>query len=181
MSSTTTRFTIKLLAVAGLFGAATAFSPGAIAAPFKTGGYDCVVDAAGAVAAPAAAAVPLCGPVADMAGVPMVLPGPLPLGAAAVPVVVPPVPAVIPPVPAVVPPVPAVVPPVPAVVPPVPVVAPALGAPLPIGAAAGVPVPVGAPILDMAGVGGKGMSTGPAPAGTPMPGQPIIPGPPPAG
>jgi hypothetical protein len=178
MSRTTTRFTMKLLVVAGLCGAATALSPDAIAAPFKTGGYDCVLDAAGAVAAPAAAAVPLCGPVADMAGVPMVLPGPLPLGAAAVPVVVPPVPAVIPPVPAVVPPVPAVVPPVPAVVPPVPIVAPALGAPLPIGAAA-LPVPAGLPILDMAG--GKGAPTGPAPAGTPMPGQPIIPGPPPAG
>jgi hypothetical protein len=57
------------------------------------------------------------------------------------------------------------------------------GAPVPIAAAAGAPVPVaaapvaGAPILDMAGMGGKGAPTGPPPAGDPVPGQPIIPGP----
>jgi hypothetical protein len=39
----------------------------------------------------------------------------------------------------------------------------------------GAPLPVGAPIIDMAG--GKGASTGSAPAGAPAPGQPIAPGP----
>jgi hypothetical protein len=42
----------------------------------------------------------------------------------------------------------------------------------------GAPLPVGAPILDMAGgYGGKGTPTGSAPAGNPVAGQPILPGP----
>jgi hypothetical protein len=42
------------------------------------------------------------------------------------------------------------------------------------------PVPA-APILDMGGLGGKGVPTGPPPAGEPVPGQPIAPGPAAAG
>jgi hypothetical protein len=79
-----------------------------------------------------------------------------------------------------------VVPPLPAGVAPVggalPVGAPVVGGALPVGApvvgAAGAPViaPLpGAPILDMAG--GKGASTGTTPAGGPISGVPIIPGP----
>ena len=174
-----------------MFGAALAFSPATTATPFKTGGYECVSDAAGAAADPVGAAC-AGAPVADMAGIPMALPGPIPAAAAALgalPAVVPPIPVVVPPVPVVVPPVPVVVPPVPAVVPPVPVVVPPLpmgvapvGGALPVGApvvgAAGAPVlaPLpGAPILDMAG--GKGASTGTSPAGGPISGVPIIPGP----
>ncbi len=109
--------------------------------------------AAGAGGAPA-----LCAPVADMAGVPLAVPGPLPVGAAAIGA-----------------PVPVGVPPVPVGVPPVPVGA-AVGAPIPVGAPIlGAPLPIGAPILDMAG--GKGATTGPAPAGAPVAGQPILPGP----
>lgn len=189
MSRTSTGFTRTVIVGAGLFVAATALSAQASAVPFKTGGEACIEQSAGA-AGLGAAAIPCAGaPVADMAGVPMALPGPIPaIGAAAgaLPAIVPPIPAVVPPVPAVVPPVPAVVPPVPAVVPPVPVVVPPVGAgagalPLPVGAAAvGAPLPVGAPILDMGGYGGKGVPTGPPPADAPLAGQPIIPGPPPA-
>ncbi len=39
-------------------------------------------------------------------------------------------------------------------------------------------MPVAAPIIDMGGLGGKGTSTGPAPAGAPVSGEPILPGPP---
>jgi len=194
MSGTTARLAITVIAGAGLCGAAMALSPLASAAPLKTGGYECIEDLAGTVGDPVVAAI--CAPVADMAGIPMALPGPLPAAAAAgaaaaaavglpVPVVVPPVPAVVPPVPVVVPPVPAVVPPVPVVVPPVPAVVPpvpvgaaALGVPVPVGAGPlGAPLPAGLPIIDMSGLGGKGVPTGPPPADGPLPGQPILPGP----
>jgi hypothetical protein len=187
MSGTIARFTIKAVAGAGLFAAAVALSPDVAAAPLKTGGYECIQDAAGGN--PAAA---FCAPIADMAGIPMALPGPLPLGAAAVPlplgaaavpvpVVVPPVPVGVPPVPVGVPPVPIGVPPVPVVVPPVPVGAAALGVPVPIGAPVVGAVPIAAPILDMAGVAGKGVPTGPPVAGDPVSGQPILAGPSAAG
>ena len=163
MSRTTRRFTHKVVVSVGFCGAALAMIPNAAAAPLKTGGGYCIEDAAGAAGAPvavagAAGAPVLCAPVADMAGVPLAVPGPLPLGAAAIGA-----------------PVPVVVPPVPVGVPPVPVGA-AAGAPIPVGAPIlGAPVPIGAPILDMAG--GKGAVTGPAPAGAPVAGQPIMPGP----
>ena len=163
MSRTTRRFTHKVVVSVGFCGAALAMIPNAAAAPLKTGGGYCIEDAAGAAGAPvavagAAGAPVLCAPVADMAGVPLAVPGPLPLGAAAIGA-----------------PVPVVVPPVPVGVPPVPVGA-AAGAPIPVGAPIlGAPVPIGAPVLDMAG--GKGAVTGPAPAGAPVAGQPIMPGP----
>nr|HRD12657.1 hypothetical protein [Mycobacterium sp.] len=47
MSRTITRFTIKAIAGTGFLAAALALIPDAQAAPFKTGGYDCVVDSAG--------------------------------------------------------------------------------------------------------------------------------------
>lgn len=151
------RFDLKVIAVGGLCGFAIAFSPGIAAA----GGYECLQTSAGE-AGPAAAA-PACAPVTEMAGVPMALPGP-PL---APPIVPPPlVPPIVPP-----PLVPPVVPPplVPPLVPPVPIVP--IGAPI----AAGAPL---APITTMGGAaGGKGDSTGPAPAGAPVAGQPIAPGP----
>ena len=163
MSRTTRRFTHKVVVSVGFCGAALAMIPNAAAAPLKTGGGYCIEDAAGAAGAPVAAAgaggaPALCAPVADMAGVPLAVPGPLPVGAAAIGA-----------------PVPVVVPPVPVGVPPVPVGA-AAGAPIPVGAPIlGAPLPIGAPILDMAG--GKGASTGSAPAGAPVAGQPIMPGP----
>ncbi|MDA4109711.1 hypothetical protein MHOL44478_20970 [Mycobacterium holsaticum DSM 44478] len=152
----------KITAVvgAGLCGVAVALSPTALAVPFKTGGADCVETSAGQAPAPAAAGV--CLPLTDMAGVPMALPGPVPV---APPVIPPPL-------------VPPVVPP-PLVPPPVvpPPVVPPLAPPI---AAAGAPIaplaPV-APITEMAGAGGKGVVTGPAPAGAPVPGQPLAPGP----
>ena len=52
MSRNTTRFATKVVVSAGLCGAALALSPDAAAAPLKTGGYACIEDAAGAVAAP---------------------------------------------------------------------------------------------------------------------------------
>ena len=180
MSGTTARLAITVIAGAGLCGAAMALSPLASAAPLKTGGYECIEDLAGTVGDPVVAAI--CAPVADMAGIPMALPGPLPAaaaaGAAAAAAVGLPVPVVVPPVPAVVPPVPVVVPPVPAVVPPVPVGAAALGVPVPVGAGPlGAPLPAGLPIIDMSGLGGKGVPTVPPPADGPLPGQPILPGP----
>lgn len=150
---------IKVVAGAGLCGAALALSPGAAAAPLMTGGgYECMQGsaAAGTPAAAAGAPVAACtasAPLADMAGVPLALPGPVPAA--------PPVP-VIPPPPLAPPP----------LAPPVPV-AP-VGAPVP----AGAPVAAGAPLADMAGTyGGKGDPIRPAPVGGPMPGQPVIPGP----
>ncbi|MCE9515794.1 MAG: hypothetical protein K8R24_07670 [Mycobacterium sp.] len=175
MSGTTARLAIRVIAGAGLCGAALALSPLASAAPWKTGGYECIEDAAGTVGDPVAAAICAGAPVADMAGIPMALPGPLPAAAAAGAAAAA---AVGLPVPLVVPPVPVVVPPVPAVVPPVPVGAAALGVPVPVGAGPlGAPLPVGLPIIDMSGLGGKGVPTGPPPAGGPLPGQPIPPGP----
>ena len=150
------RFDLKVAAVGGLCGFAIALSPGIAAA----GGYECLQTSAGQAgpAGAAGAAAPACAPVTEMAGVPMALPGPVPL---APPIVPPPL------VPPVVPP-----PLVPPLVPPVPVVP--IGAPLaPI--AAGAPL---APITTMGGAaGGKGDPTGPAPAGAPVAGQPIAPGP----
>jgi hypothetical protein len=97
------RFSVRVIAAGvGLCGAAMAFSPDAAAAPLVTGGYDCMQTAAGPVGVPAAApCAPAAAPVADMAGVPMALPGPIP---AAPPIpVVPPVPLAppIPPIPVV--------------------------------------------------------------------------------
>lgn len=182
------RFNIKVVAGAGLCGAAIALSPDAAAAPLITGGYACTHQQAGDVPAavgglegaggagaaggpilaaggPAADVCTTGAPLTDMSGVPLVVPGP----------VVAPVPAG-----------------VPLAVPgPLPLGAP-LGAPLPVApvvpagaplialggpVAAGAPidgVPV-APILDMSGV--KDAPTGPAPTGGPVPGQPVMPGP----
>jgi hypothetical protein len=84
-----------------------------------------------------------------MAGVPMALPGPVP--------VVPAAPAPVAPIPA-------------APVPVIPAGAPV--APIP---AAG-PVAGGAPLTEMAGTG-KGEPTGPPPPGAILPGEPIAPGP----
>jgi hypothetical protein len=164
------RFNIKVVASAGLFGAAIAMSPDAAAMPLKTGGA-CIqgqagevapLPAAGGAAGAAGAGAPAAGgacagvaPMTDMAGVPMAFPGPVPV----VPLA-PPIP-LVPPVP--------VVPPIPAGVP--------VGAPLPIGAplvAMGGEAP-GAPLVDMAGV--KDAPMGPAPTGGPVAGQPIQPGP----
>ncbi|MCW2626137.1 MAG: hypothetical protein JWR48_2859 [Mycobacterium sp.] len=51
-----------------------------------------------------------------------------------------------------------------------------LPGPVPVGAPLGAPVPVG--VIDVAaGYGGKGAPTGPPPAGAPVPGQPVLPGP----
>ena len=147
------RFDLKVIAVGGLCGFAIAFSPGIAAA----GGYECLQTSAGETGPAAAAGAPACAPVTEMAGVPMALPGP-PL---APPIVPPPL------VPPIVPP-----PLVPPVVPPplVPPIVP-IGAPI----AAGAPL---APITTMGGAaGGKGVPTGPAPAGAPVAGQPIAPGP----
>lgn len=155
------RFNIKLVASAGLCGAAIALSPNAAAAPLITGGHACIEGQAGeapfVAGAPAAGGAPAAAgacaaPLTDMSGVPLAVPGPLPLGA--------PVP-LAPPVP--------LVPPVP----PVPVV-PA-GAPLvALGGAAPDGLPA-APIIDMSGV--KDVTTGPAPTGGPVPGRPVPAGP----
>jgi len=144
------RFAIRVIAAgAGLCGAAMAFSPDVAAAPLTTGGYECMQPAAGqAGAAPVAAACgPASAPVADMAGIPMALPGPLPIA--------PPVP-VVPPLP--------LAPPIPAV-PVIPAGAPA---------AAGVPAGV---IDMAKGYAGKGDLVGPPAPGAPVSGQPIPPGP----
>ncbi|MGV0717871.1 hypothetical protein ABQE93_20955 [Mycolicibacterium sp. XJ662] len=154
------RFNITAVVGAGLCGVAMALSPTASA-----GGYECVETAAGEAPAPAGACLPLT----DMAGVPMALPGPVPV--VPPPVVPPPlVPPVVPP-----PLVPPLVPPpvVPPLVPP-PVVPPPAAAPI---AVAGAPLAPVAPITEMGGAGGKGQVTGPAPEGAPVPGQPIMPGP----
>ena len=156
---------------------------------------------------PAAAPPQVCttgAPLTDMAGVPVVVPGPLaeipegiPLIALGPPVAAPPVPVPLggppvpvplggPPVPVPlgVPPVPVPlgVPPIPVPlgVPPVPVpvVAPVvpIGAPL-VAFGPEAVLPAGAaPIIDMSGTG-KGTPTGPAPAGAPVSGQPFLPGP----
>ena len=94
------RFDIKVVASAGLCAAAIALSPDAAAASFSTGGYACIQSSAGAASGAAAAGAPVAGggagaaagcipasaPVADMAGIPMALPGPVPVVPAAAPV-----------------------------------------------------------------------------------------------
>ncbi|WP_079011962.1 hypothetical protein [Mycobacterium tuberculosis] len=157
------RFNIKVIAGAGLFAAAIALSPDAAADPLMTGGYACIQGMAGD--APVAAGDPVAagGPAAagacsaaltDMAGVPFVAPGPVP-AAAPVPIGAPvPVPAV-----------------------PAPVIP--VGTPLialgPVLAGAPGDGVVSAPIIGMSGV--KDALTDPAPAGGPVPGQPVLPGP----
>jgi hypothetical protein len=139
------RFKIRaVVAGAGLCATSIALSPAVYAAPMTTE-YEC---AAGAPAgkecvAPAAAFAP-------MAGVPMALPGPVPVRPAAPPLPV--VPAA---------------PPVP-VIPAAPVVPAA-------------PVAGGAPVTMAGGFAGKGDPIVPAPAGAPVPGQPIPAGPSAAG
>src|SRR5271163_1209993 len=80
------RFSIKVVAGVGLFGAAIALSPDVAATPLKTGGYACMQGAAGEVAAPAVAApavgapavaggaaacAPAGAPLAEMGGAPV--------------------------------------------------------------------------------------------------------------
>ena len=88
------RFNVRVVAAgAGLCGVAMALSPHVAAAPLPTGGYECFQapaqaaagEAGGAApAAPAAGAcIPASAPFADMAGVPMALPGPVPVAAPA--------------------------------------------------------------------------------------------------
>ncbi|SGN72129.1 Probable conserved proline, glycine, valine-rich secreted protein [Mycobacterium tuberculosis] len=164
------RFNIKVIAGAGLFAAAIALSPDAAADPLMTGGYACIQGMAGD--APVAAGDPVAagGPAAagacsaaltDMAGVPFVAPGPVP-AAAPVPIGAPvPIPGAPVPVPA-----------VPAPVIPVGTPLIALG---PVLAGAPGDGVVSAPIIGMSGV--KDALTDPAPAGGPVPGQPVLPGP----
>jgi hypothetical protein len=134
-----------------LCGVAIALSPSVAAAPLTTGGENCMYTSAGEVGAVAPeACVPAAAPVADMAGIPMALPGPIPVVPAA---------PVIPVVP---------------VIPAVPVAPVPLGAPI----AAGAPVAAGAPLTELSGtVGGKGDPIAPPPDGAPVPGQPTPPGP----
>jgi hypothetical protein len=154
------RFNIGLVgAVAGLCGVAMAVSPGAVAAPFAMGGYECLTPATGGTAPAAGGAAggaAGCAPVADMSGVPMGLPGPPPV---APPPVVPPIAP------------PPVVPPIapPPIVPPIaPPIVPAAGAPL---------VPAAGGMGGLGGYGGKGDPILPPAAGAPASGQPILPGP----
>lgn len=159
------RFDIRVVvAAAGLCGVAIALSPDVAAAPLITGGNGCLQTTAGEAAGglpaaagglPAAAGCsPASAPLADMAGIPMALPGPVPVAA-----------------------------PVPLAA-PIPLAAPVpLGAPVPVVAPAAAPVPVAdgvpaAPLLDMSGgYGGKGDPIAPPSAGAPVSGQPIMPGP----
>ncbi|KAA1244891.1 beta-xylosidase, partial [Mycobacterium simiae] len=97
------QFTLKVVACAGLCGAAIALSPDAAATPLKTGGYECVQGMAGQAAAPAAggpaATNEVCtASLTDMSGVPLVVPGPAPALPAGAPLIAlgPPVPAVAP-------------------------------------------------------------------------------------
>jgi hypothetical protein len=84
-----------VVAGAGLCGIAMALSPEAAAVPLITGGdYACIQGQAGA--APAGAVCTASAPLADMAGIPMALPGPVPVA----PPVAPPLPAA-PPIPVV--------------------------------------------------------------------------------
>jgi hypothetical protein len=145
------RFNIRVVAAAaGLCGVAVALSADVAAAPLITGGSACVQTTAGEAggASPVAA---MCSsasaPLSDMAGIPMALPGPVPVVASA-------------PLGA----------PAPVGAPlgaPAPVGAP-LGAPVPVGA------PL---IDNSGVYGGKGQPTGPPPDGAPVSGQPILPGP----
>ena len=150
------RLNIRVIAVGvGLCGAAVvALSPDAAADPSAAGGCSQGKE--------------VCAPLADMAGVPMALPGPVP-AAPAVPVV-PALPAA-PAAPLGAPAAPLGVPA--PLAPPVPVI-PAVPAGAPV--AAGAPVPA-ASLFGMSGNGGKGEPTGPAPVGAPVPGQPLPAGP----
>jgi hypothetical protein len=143
----TDRFNTRTLVVgAGLCAAGIALCSAVAAAPLASAecapgaltGKECV--------APAAAFAP-------MAGIPMALPGPVPVIPAAPPLPV--VPAA---------------PPVP-LIPAAPVV--------PVVPAAGAPVAAGASAVAGA-YAGKGDPVGPLPAGAPMPGQPLPAGPSPA-
>ena len=145
------RFNIRAVAAcAGLCATAFALSPNVAAAPLTTE-YECAPGApAGKECVASAAAV------ANMAGVPMALPGPVPVPAApAVPVIpaAPPVPVIpaAPPVPV-----------IPAGAPVVPAAAPAAG---------------GAPVDLAGGFAGKGDPILPAATGAPVPGQPLPAGP----
>jgi hypothetical protein len=77
------RFNIGVVAAGvGLCGVAMALSPDVAAAPLITGGPACVQPAAGEVggASPVAnACSPASAPASDMAGIPMALPGPVPV------------------------------------------------------------------------------------------------------
>ena len=91
------RFNIGLVgAVVGLCGIGIGVSPDAAALPLKTGGDEaCVGMSAGEVGSPpAGACMPAAATVADMAGVPFTLPGPIPAVAPVVPAlpVLPPLP-----------------------------------------------------------------------------------------
>ena len=145
------RFNIRVVAAAaGLCGVAVALSPDVAAAPLITGGSACVQTTAGEVGAAspvAAMCSPAGAPLSDMAGIPMALPGPVPV--AAPPPLAPPL------------------------APPVPV-APPVGAPAPLGAPVPVGAPL---IDNSGSYGGKGQPTGPAPDGAPVSGQPTLPGP----
>ena len=150
------RVNIAATVGAGLCGVAIALSPAASA-----GGYECVQSPTGEAPAGVPAGA-VCAPLADMAGVPMALPGPPPIAPPLVPPVVPP-----PLVPPLVPP-----PLVPPVVPP-PLALPVAGAPI----VGGAPAVVGAPLTEMGGLAGKGEKIGPPAPGAPVPGQPTPAGP----
>jgi hypothetical protein len=145
------RFNIGVVAAGvGLCGVAMALSPDVAAAPLITGGPACVQPAAGEVggASPVAnACSPASAPASDMAGIPMALPGPVPV-VAPVPVGAP-------------------------LAAPVPVGAP-LAAPVPVGAPVPGGGPL---VDMSGGFAGKGDPTGPLPDGAPLSGQPILPGP----
>jgi len=144
------RFTMKTFA-AGVAscGIAVALSSHAAAVPMMTE-FECAPGAPAAKECVAGAAA-----LAPLAGVPMALPGPVPVPAAPV------------------------VPVIPAA--PVPVI-PAAPVPVVPAAAPAAPVPAGAPIgLAGGAFGGKGDPTVPAPPGAPVPGQPLPAGPAAAG
>src|SRR3954465_7669156 len=87
------RFNITVVAAgAGLCGVALALSPQSAATPLITGGdYACLEASAGEAAGAAGAAgacAPASAPLSEMAGVPMALPGPVPV-VAPVPVAAP--------------------------------------------------------------------------------------------
>ena len=144
------RFTMKTLA-AGVAscGIAVALSSHAAALPLTTE-FECAPGEPAAKECVAGAAA-----FAPMAGLPMALPGPVPVPAAPVVPVIPAAP----------------VPVIPAA--PVPVIP---AAPVPA-----APVPAGAPIGLAGGFGGKGDPVVPAPPGAPVPGQPLPAGPAAAG
>lgn len=192
------RFNIKVIAGAGLFAAAIALSPDAAADPLMTGGYACIQGMAGDAPVTAGDPVAAGGPAAagacsaaltDMAGVPFVAPGPVPAAAPVpigAPVPIPGAPVPIPGAPVPIPGAPVPIPGGPVPIPGAPVPVPAVPAPvIPVGTPlialgpvlAGAPGDgvVSAPIIGMSGV--KDALTDPAPAGGPVPGQPVLPGP----